>query len=67
MKYFPKPTKYLPARGLDVSHHALYTNTKISDTSEIEDAIIKYAKKIPFKLIIMGTRGLSALNGLGFW
>jgi len=61
-----KTNEIFAARGLDVSHHALYANTKHSDTSDIEDAIIEYATKGSFELIIMGTRGLSALNGLVF-
>jgi len=61
-----KTNKIFAARGPDVSHYALYTNTNISDTTDIEDSIIDYATKGSFELIIMGTRGLSALNGLVF-
>ncbi|HEY8908827.1 MAG TPA: universal stress protein [Desulfosporosinus sp.] len=65
-KILTKTNQIFAARGQDVSHHALYSNTKISDTSAIEDALIDYATKNSTELIIMGTRGLSALNGLIF-
>jgi len=61
-----KTNEIFARRGQDVSHHAIYSNTNISDTTDIEDAIIEYATKNSFELIIMGTRGLSALNGLVF-
>lgn len=50
-------------RGFDVRHEVLFANANIPDMT---DALIDYAKKNSFKLIILGTRGLSDLQGLIF-
>lgn len=50
-------------KGKNVSHHVIYCNPSISDTV---DALLEYAEKKQFKLIIMGTRGLTTLKGLIF-
>lgn len=47
----------------NVSHHVIYCNPSITDTV---DALLEYAEKKQFKLIIMGTRGLTTLKGLIF-
>jgi len=48
-------------RGHDVKQHVIYTKTSISDISK---TILSYATKNEFRLIIMGTRGLTSLKGL---
>ncbi|SHI38168.1 universal stress protein [Desulfosporosinus lacus] len=50
-------------RVKDVNHHVIYCNPSITDTV---DALLEYAEKKHFKLIIMGTRGLTTLKGLIF-
>lgn len=50
-------------RAKDINHHVLYSNPSIADTV---DALLEYAEKKQFKLIIMGTRGLTTLKGLIF-
>lgn len=50
-------------RAKDVNHHVIYSNPSIADTV---DALLEYAEKKHFKLIIMGTRGLTTLKGLIF-
>ncbi|AET67378.1 universal stress protein UspA-like protein [Desulfosporosinus orientis DSM 765] len=50
-------------RAKDVNHHVIYSNPSITDTV---DALLEYAEKKHFKLIIMGTRGLTTLKGLIF-
>ena len=52
--------------GYDVNHKELFTNTSLSEISDIADIILDYAKQNSSKLIIMGTRGLSSLKGLVF-
>lgn len=58
-----KTNEIFKSRGLDVSHQVIYSNPSISDTVE---ALINYATKKSFRLIIMGTRGLTTLKGLVF-
>ena len=58
-----KTNKIFSERADRVGHHIIYSNTNMSDTV---DAIIDYATKNSFKLIIMGTRGLTTLKGLIF-
>jgi len=48
-------------RGHDVNQQVIYSNTSIPDTAK---AILSYATKNAFELIIMGTRGLTSLKGL---
>lgn len=50
-------------RDHNVNHQVLYAANDISDIAYV---ILDYAKKNPFSLLIMGTRGLSTLNGLIF-
>ena len=50
-------------RVKDVKHHVIYCNPSITDTV---DALLEYAEEKHFKLIIMGTRGLTTLKGLIF-
>jgi nucleotide-binding universal stress UspA family protein len=52
--------------GYDVNHQELFSNTSLSDISDTADVIVDYAKQKSSQLIIMGTRGLSSLNGLIF-
>lgn len=56
-----KTNEIFTERGLDVSHHVIYCNPSISDTV---DALLDYATKKSFQLIIMGTRGLTSLKGV---
>jgi len=56
-----KTNEIFKERGLDVSHHLIYCNPSITDTV---DALLDYATKKSFQLIIMGTRGLTSLKGL---
>lgn len=58
-----KTNEIFTKRGLDVSHQVIYSNPSITDTV---DALLEYATKKQFKLIIMGTRGLTTLKGLIF-
>jgi len=58
-----KTNEIFKGRGQDVSHHVIYSNPSISDTVE---ALINYATKKSFRLIVMGTRGLTTLKGLVF-
>jgi len=46
-----------------VNHQVSYASNNISDVS---DVILDYATKNPFSLLIVGTRGLSTINGLIF-
>ena len=50
-------------RDHKVNHHVLHATDNVSDVS---NAILNYATKKLFSLIIVGTRGLSSLNGLIF-
>ncbi|EHQ88845.1 universal stress protein [Desulfosporosinus youngiae] len=50
-------------RVRNVSHHVIHCNPSITDTV---DALLEYAEENHFKLIIMGTRGLTTLKGLIF-
>lgn len=50
-------------RAKDISHQVIYCSPSITDTV---DALLEYAEKKQFKLIIMGTRGLTTLKGLIF-
>ena len=52
--------------GYDVNHQELFSNTRLSEISDTADVILDYATQNSFELIIMGTRGLSNLNGLIF-
>ena len=61
IKSCTKTSEIFTERGLDVCHHIIYCNPNIPDTV---DAILDYATKKSFALIIMGTRGLTSLKGL---
>lgn len=50
-------------RERDVSYQIIYCNPSISETVE---TLIEYATQRSFNLIVMGTRGLTALKGLIF-
>ena len=50
-------------RDHKVNHPVLHATDIISD---VTDAILNYATNNPFNLVIVGTRGLSTLNGLIF-
>lgn len=63
LEILAKTNKIFSDRAQNVGHHVIYSNTTMSDTV---DAIIDYATKNSFKLIIMGTRGLTTLKGLIF-
>ena len=58
-----KTNQIFTQRGPDVSHQVIYCNPSITDTV---DALLEYATKKQFQLIIMGTRGLTTLKGLIF-
>lgn len=58
-----KTIEIFSQRGLSVKHEILVASNNYVDTAE---AIIDYATKNSFKLIIMGTRGPSDLKGLIF-
>jgi len=51
-------------RGLNANHQVLYANIADSDKSDTADMIVDYATKNSFQLLIMGTRGLSSLQGM---
>ncbi|AFQ43683.1 universal stress protein [Desulfosporosinus meridiei] len=53
--------KILSRKGHNVSRQTIYSNFNIPDITE---AIIDYATKKNFELIIMGTRGLNSFKGL---
>jgi nucleotide-binding universal stress UspA family protein len=52
--------------GYDVNHQELFVNTSLSNIADTVDVFLDYATQNSFKLIVMGTRGLSKLNGLIF-
>ena len=56
-----KTNEIFSKRGYDVNQQVIYANSNIPDTVK---AIIDYATKKEFELIIMGTRGLTSLKGL---
>lgn len=53
--------KIFSKRGQNVNRQVIYSNYNIPD---ITDAILSYATKRNYELIIMGTRGLTSLKGL---
>lgn len=53
--------KIFSKRGQNVNRQVIYSNYNIPDITE---AILSYATKKNFELIIMGTRGLTSLKGL---
>jgi len=59
-----KTNEIFTERGLDVSHHVIYCNPSITDTV---DALLDYATKKSFQLIIMGTRGLTSPKRFDLW
>jgi len=58
-----KTNEILFKKGHNVKQQILYSDTTMSDTV---DVILNYATKNPFSLLIMGTRGVSNINGLVF-
>lgn len=50
-------------KGFDVNHQSIYAGTSINETV---DAILDFATKNKTEVIVMGTRGLTALKGLMF-
>ena len=56
-----KTNEIFSERGHKVDQQIIYSNSSIPDTVK---AILSYASKNAFGLIIMGTRGLTSLNGL---
>ncbi|CAA7599930.1 Universal stress protein signature [Acididesulfobacillus acetoxydans] len=61
-----KTNEIFSRKGFDVSYQILCTNISLADTCDAADALVDYAAKNSFKLIVMGTRGLSPLKGLAF-
>lgn len=62
-----KTNEIFSKKRFNVKFQNICFNTSITDNLDISDrvdAILEYATKNPFKLIIMGTRGLSTLKGL---
>jgi len=53
--------KIFSKKGQNVTRQTIYSNYNIPDITE---AILSYATKKNFELIIMGTRGLTSLKGL---
>lgn len=53
--------KIFARKGYNVNRQIIYSNFNIPDITE---AILDYARKKNFELIIMGTRGLTSLKGL---
>lgn len=62
-KILMKTNEIFTEREVDISHHVLSSKTSISETV---DALLEYVSQNSFKLIIMGTRGLTAIKGLVF-
>ncbi|EHQ87741.1 universal stress protein [Desulfosporosinus youngiae] len=60
-KLFTKLNEVFWGKGLSITQEVIFANPTIPDTVE---AIIEYATKKNFELIIMGTRGPSSLKGL---
>lgn len=60
-KIIAKTNEILFKTGLEVKQQVIFANANIPDTVE---AILDYAEKKGFELIIMGTRGPSSLKGL---
>lgn len=58
-----KTKEIFSQREFNVKYQVIYASTSISDTV---DAILDFATKNRTELIIMGTRGLTALKGLIF-
>lgn len=64
-----KTNEIFSKKKFNVKFQTIFFNTSVADnldTSEKVDAILEYATENSFKLIIMGTRGLSTLKGLIF-
>jgi len=64
-----KTNKIYSSRKLNVTYEGLCSNVSFSDTSDISDTVnvlVDYVTKNSFELVIMGSRGHSALNGLMF-
>lgn len=64
-----KTNEIYSKRKHDVTHEALCSNASFSEKSDIIDTvnvIVDYAAKNSFDLVIIGTRGLSTLNGVIF-
>ncbi|HBV89325.1 MAG TPA: universal stress protein [Desulfosporosinus sp.] len=53
--------KIFSKRGQNVNRQVIYSNYNIPDITE---AILSYATKKNYELIIMGTRGMTSLKGL---
>jgi nucleotide-binding universal stress UspA family protein len=64
-----KTNNIFKSKKQNVNHQVLCSNTSILESQDISDtvnAIIEFATTNSIELIIMGTRGLSTLNGLIF-
>ena len=64
-----KTNEIYSKKKLNVTYEGLCSNVSFSDTSDISDTvkvIVDYIAKNTFELVIMGTRGHSALNGVIF-
>ncbi|ODA38976.1 universal stress protein [Desulfosporosinus sp. BG] len=64
-----KTNEIFAKRKLDVTHEVLCCNSSLSDPSDIADTvnvIVDYATKHTFELVIIGSRGHSALKGVIF-
>jgi len=62
-KIINKTNEIFTKKGLDISYQVIYCNPSITETV---DALLEYATKKQFMLIVMGTRGLTTLKGLIF-
>lgn len=60
-KILKKTTEIISMREMSLSHQVIYCNPSITETA---NALVEYATKKQYKLIIMGTRGLTSLKGL---
>ncbi|KLU65208.1 universal stress protein family protein [Desulfosporosinus acididurans] len=62
-----KTNEIYQKRTANVKQQILYKKTSLNESASISETvkmIIDYASSNPFELIIMGTRGLSTINGL---
>lgn len=62
-KIIAKTNRIFTARAADIDHDVINSNASFA---HIADALVDYAAKQSYKMIIMGTRGLTSFKGLLF-
>lgn len=62
-KIIVKTNQIIAARADEIDHDVIYSNASFA---HIADALVDYATKHSYKMIIMGTRGLTSFQGLLF-